>query len=285
MNMAWATTITPPRILLGVSVAAWVVLGFASPWKILAEDASTATSLALLMWGWSLWVFTVIELLVPSPMALSAVRCISPIAVVASFIAVSPLAVFASVVVLIIGFSPLFADVMVQGGAYGEEKRFSLRTPIPQMAPTVVAWGVLSFALIGGSLFITDKQYIAGVPLTILGIVLATRVPKMLHRHSRRWLVIVPAGIVVHDHLVLAETVMSPRSKIASLTVRNDVGESADFTGGVAGKRLAIQLREADKIVLSRITAKILGTTEALHVTTFSVAPRRIEAALTAIKL
>jgi hypothetical protein len=78
---------------------------------------------------------------------------------------------------------------------------------------------------------------------------------------------------------------MSPRSKIASLTVRNDVGESADFTGGVAGKRLAIQLREADKIVLSRITAKILGTTEALHVTTFSVAPRRIEAALTAIKL
>ena len=98
-------------------------------------------------------------------------------------------------------------------------------------------------------------------------------------------MVIVPAGIVIHDHLVLAETVMSPRSKIAALAVVSEAGESADFTGGVAGARIAVQLREADKIVLSRITAKILGTTEALHVTTFSVAPRRLQAALAAIKL
>jgi hypothetical protein len=271
--------------LLGISVAAWVMVGYASPWQVLADDSSTATSIALLAWGWALWVLTAIELLVPSPISLTTVRCVAPLAVIASFAAVSPLSIFASVVALIIVFSPLFADVMVQGGAYGEEKRFALRTPVPQMAPTVVAWAVLSFALIGGSLLVTQQQYITGVPLVIIGIVLATRVPKMLHRHARRWLVVVPAGIVIHDHLVLAETVMSPRSKIASLTVVADAGESADFTGGVAGSRLAVQLREADKIVLSRITAKILKTTEALHVTTFSVAPRRLAAALAAIKL
>lgn len=283
--MAVAPAITPTRVLLGISVATWVLVGFSAPWQTLADDASTATSIALLAWGWTLWVFTAIELLVPSPMSLTAVRCISPIAVIASFAAVSPLAIFASVVMLIIGYSSLFADVMVQGGAYGEEQRFALRTPVPQMAPTVVAWAIFSGALVGGSLLLTSQQYIIGAPLTILGIVLATRVPKMLHRHARRWLVIVPAGIVVHDHLVLAETVMSPRSKIASLTIVSEVGESADFTGGVAGKRLAVQLREADKIVLSRITAKILGTTEALHVTTYSVAPRRLQAALAQIKL
>jgi hypothetical protein len=283
--MAVAPAFTPSRILLGVSVAAWVVVGYASPWQVLADDSSTATSIALLAWGWTLWVLTAIELLVPSPISLTTVRCVAPLAVIASFVAVSPLSIFASVVALIIVFSPLFADVMVQGGAYGEEKRFALRTPVPQMAPTVLAWAVLSFALIGGSLLVTQQQYIAGVPLAIIGIVLATRVPKMLHRHARRWLVVVPAGIVIHDHLVLAETVMSPRSKIASLTVVAEAGESADFTGGVAGSRLAVQLREADKIVLSRITAKILKTTEALHVTTFSVAPRRLAAALAAIKL
>jgi len=283
--MAWAQKITPPRILLGITVAVWILLGLASPWQVLADDSSTALSIALLAWGWTLWVFTAIELLVPSPISLTAVRCVTPIAVIASFVAVSPVAIFASMVAMIIGFSPLFADVMVQGGAYGEEQRFALRTPVPQMLPTVIAWGLLTFFLVGGTLFVADEQYIVGVPLVIAGVVLATRVPKMLHRHSRRWLVIVPAGIVIHDHLVLAETVMSPRSKIAALAVVSEAGESADFTGGVAGARIAVQLREADKIVLSRITAKILGTTEALHVTTFSVAPRRLQAALAAIKL
>lgn len=283
--MAIAQRIAPSRVLLGIAVAAWVMVGLAAPWQVLGDGASTATSTALLVWGWTLWLVTAIGLLVPSPLSLTTIRCATPLVVLASLMSVSPLAVFASIVMLIIGFSPLFADVMVQGGAYGEEKRFALRTPVPQMLPTVIAWGVLSFSLIGGSLYITSTQYIIGVPLAAVGILLATRVPKMLHRHSRRWLVIVPAGIVVHDHLVLAETVMSPRSKIASLSVVAEAGETADFTGGVAGQRLAVQLREADKIVLSRITAKILGTTEALHVTTFSVAPRRLNAALAEIKL
>lgn len=283
--MAVAPRITPSRVLLGIAIAAWVLLGFSAPWQSLADDATTPTSVALLVWGWSLWLLTAIGLFVPSPISLTAIRCVTPIAVVASFAAVAPLAVFASVVMLVIGFSPIFVDVMVQGGAYGEEKRFALRTPVPQMLPTFIAWGVLCFSLIGGSLFITSEKYAVGIPLAIVGLVLSTRVPKLLHRHSRRWLVIVPAGIVIHDHLVLAETVMSPRSKIASLTIVPEAGESADFTGGVAGPRMAVQLREADKIVLSRITAKILGTTEALHVTTFSVAPRRLNAALTEIKL
>lgn len=277
--------VTPPRIMLAIALIAWIVVAVVSPWQLLADDASTSVSIALVAWGWSLWVITAIALLVPSPLSLTGMRCISPLAVIASLVAVAPLSIFASVVALIIGFSPLFADLMVQGGAYGEEQRFSLKTPVPQMAPTLIAWSVLSFSLIGGTLFIANKQFVVGIPLVVIGIVLATRVPKLLHRHARRWLVIVPAGIVVHDHLVLAETVMSPRSKIASLTVVPEAGESADFTGGVAGPRLAVQLREADKIVLSRITAKILKTTEALHVTTFSVSPRRLRAAVAAIKL
>ena len=283
--MARALKITPPRIMLGVAVLAWLVVAIAAPWQTLADDSPTATSIAYVSWGWALWLVTAVALLVPSPLSLTAMRCISPIAVIASFGAVSPPSIFASLVALIIGFSPLFADVMVQGGAYGEERRFALKTPVPQMLPTVIAWSILSFSLIGGTLLTTDEQLLVGIPLLVIGVIFATRVPKLLHRHSRRWLVIVPAGIVVHDHLVLAETVMSPRSKIASLTTVTEAGESADFTGGVAGQRLAVQLREADKIVLSRITAKILGTTEALHVTTFSVAPRRLQAARNAITL
>jgi len=186
---------------------------------------------------------------------------------------------------LIVGYSSLFADTMVQGGAYGEERRFSLRTPVPQMAPTVIAWGVLVGALLGGTLLTAAQQFFVGIPLVVVGAILASRVPRMLHRHARRWLVIVPAGIVIHDHLVLAETIMSPRSKISHITTVNEPGETADFTGGVAGQRLAVQLREADKVVLSKITARILGTTEALHVKAFSISPRRLNAARSAITL
>jgi len=88
---------------------------------------------------------------------------------------------------------------------------------------------------------------------------------------------------VVHDHLVLHETIMAHTEKILSATRASDVGEAADLTGGVIGDRLTIALTEADKVVLSAITAKTLGTTEALHVKMFCIAPRRLNAALSAI--
>jgi hypothetical protein len=95
--------------------------------------------------------------------------------------------------------------------------------------------------------------------------------------------VIVPAGIVVHDHMVLGETMMVLRKNIKTTSVITQAGETADFTGGVAGNRIAIEMLESDKVVLSEITAKTLGTTIALHVTGFSFAPRRLAAALAAI--
>jgi hypothetical protein len=88
---------------------------------------------------------------------------------------------------------------------------------------------------------------------------------------------------VVHDHLVLHETIMAHTEKILSVTRASEVGEAADLTGGVIGDRLTIALTEADKVVLSAITAKTLGTTEALHVKMFCIAPRRLAAALSAI--
>ena len=285
MEMALRTGLTASRAVVGITLAAWVLIAIDAPWTTLADDVSTPLAAAFIVWGWALWTLTSVALLVPSPLSLTTLRCIAPIAVVAGFAAVAPLALFGALVALIVGYSPLFADTMVQGGAYGEEQRFSLRTPVPQMAPTVIAWAVLVGCLLGGTLLAAAQQYVVGVPLAVVGAVLASRIPRMLHRHARRWLVIVPAGIVIHDHLVLAETIMSPRSKISHITTVDEPGETADFTGGVAGQRLAVQLREADKVVLSKITARILGTTEALHVKAFSISPRRLNAARSAITL
>ena len=273
----------PERILVAVVLLAWVLLALASPWQIIADDASRSVAWVVLSWGWFLWTVVGASLLVPSPVSLTIMRTVVPLSVVVSVVASQPLAVFCSVVALIVCASPIFVDVMVQGGAYGDETRFALRTPIPYVVPAVIAWMLYTTSLIGGSLFLAAQQYVVGAILVALGILLSRTIPKRLHRLARRWLVLVPVGIVVHDHLVLHETIMAPSGKIQSVTRTSDVGEAADLTGGVIGDRITIALTEADKVVLSAITAKALGTTEALHVKMFCIAPRRLNVALSAI--
>ena len=281
--MAQHPLLQPQRVLNSVAMAAWVALALSSPWQTIADDASRSVAWVVLTWGWFLWTGVGASLLVPSPISLTIMRTVVPLSVVVSVVASQPLAVFCSVVALIVCMSPVFVDAMVQGGAYGDETRFALRTPLPYVVPAVVAWLLYTAALIGGSLFLAARQYIFGAVLVAIGILLSRTIPRRLHRLARRWLVLVPVGIVVHDHLVLHETIMAHSGKILSVTRTSDVGEAADLTGGVVGDRITIALTEADKVVLSAITAKALGTTEALHVKMFCIAPRRLTAALSAI--
>jgi hypothetical protein len=274
----------PHLIVLAITVGSWLLLALDSPWHLLGEQRSFSVATVLAVWGWTLWVVVATALLVPSAISLTAVRIVIPVSVAASFMALSPISIFASLVMFVICASPLFADTMVQGGAYGDEIRFTLKTPVPYMAPASVAWLLLCGTLLPGTLFLAAEQWWVGGPLTLVGLVLARFVPLRLHRLARRWLVVVPAGIVVHDHLVLAETVMSTKNNIARIVETSVAGETADFTGGVLGRRIAVHLLNADKVVLSRITMKTLGTTEALHVKAFSIAPRRLHAAMSTIR-
>ena len=282
--MPFATKVHPKTIIVASTLAAWVVLGVAAPWQSLGDSHSNSVAIVLLVWGWTLFLAVAVAILVPSPISLTVTKCVTPLMALGAFIAASPAGIFGSLAALIITWSALFGDVMVQGSAYGEETRFALRTPVPYLAPSVVAWALLVGGLIGGTLLSAAQNYVIGAPVLLIGLLLTSTVPRRLHRLSRRWLVIVPAGIVVHDHLVLAETMMSMRSKILSITKVNESGEAVDFTGGIVGPRIAVQLKEADKVVLSKITAKTLGTLDALHVKAFSFAPRRLDVALAATK-
>ncbi len=73
-----------------------------------------------------------------------------------------------------------------------------------------------------------------------------------LRRHllSRRWLVFVPAGVVVHDPIAMAEPVLLQRHLLrrigpADATAAGpDGGGALDLTGGARG--LALELRTAE---------------------------------------
>lgn len=275
--------IRPEHVVTATALAAWALLGVASPWSAVADDAALSNTLTV--WGWVLWFTATIAVLVPSPISATATRIITPLAVVVAAAAASPVALFAAILAAIVVRSGVFVDHMVQGGAYGDETRFALRTPVPYLAPALIGWLILVGTLVGGTVLTAARQWAVGVPLTIVGVLAAPVLVRRLHRLSRRWLVLVPAGLVIHDHLALAETVMSPRSKIASMRVVDASTDAADLTGGALGARLAVELREADKVIVSSITARLLGSGEALHVRTYAIAPRRLGAVRQALNL
>ena len=273
---------------------AWLIVALCAPWWSLADGRSVAVSVVLQTWGWGVWLIVAASLLVPTPASLTAMRITIPI-IVAQSVAViwhgdptqnaflQACAVAGAVVTWRLSYHPVVVDEMVQGGAYGQEIRFALRTPWPHVLPAIVAWLLFVGSLTIGSLLLASQQWIAGVILVAIGVLLVRTVPRRIHRLARRWLVLVPAGIVVHDHMVLAETMMLRRHNITILNLVDGPGEEADLTGGVFGSRLVIGARNADKVILTPIAARLLKTGEALHVQSFAIAPRRREAAYSAM--
>lgn len=261
--------------------ALWATLAVVPPWTSFG-DRSGAVRAVIGGWGWGIWAVVAIALAVVSPWSLTLLRIGVPAMLALAAAATleagansgswTALAVVAAAWWLVLS-TDVCAD-MVQGSAYGDELRLPLRTPVPHLAPAIVVWALLVGTTAGASLLLASGRWIPGGMTAAIAIVLCLVVPRRLHRLARRWLVLVPAGVVVHDHLVLAESMMIRTSAISGRRMTSGPGDEADLTGGVLGRRWCLTLREPEKTVLAPITARILGTTEALHVTSFAVAPR-----------
>lgn len=266
-----------------IACAAWVGVGIVSPWTHVADGHSTAVRIVLGSIGWLFWLGTLLGLLVPSATSLTVVRTVAPVALVAAVVDGRPVSVAVTLAAFLLLFSTHTGDTLVQGSAYGAETRFLLRTPLPYLMPAVLVTAALDASVIAGPVLLAARNWALGIPVTVMAGVLVWRAPVRLHRLSRRWLVIVPAGFVVHDHMVLAETIMLRRDNIAMLAPRPSNEDAADLTGGVLGRRILVRLHVADKVAITPITMRLLGTGEALHVQSFTVSPRRTGAALDAL--
>lgn len=260
----------------------WAALAVAPPWTMF-EDRSGAVRAVLGGWGWGSWAIVAVAIAVVSPWSLTLARIGAPVMVVFAMAAVlerdaTGLVTWSAAVLSVVSWwlvcsTDVCAD-MVQGAAYGDELRLPLRTPVPHLAPAIVAWALLVGSAGCGSLLLASGRWVAGGVSTAVAAVLCLVVPRRLHRLARRWLVFVPAGIVVHDHLVLGESLMVRATTITERRQIPGPGDEADLTGGVFGRRFRLSVREPEKVVLAPITARILGTSEGLHVTSFAVAPR-----------
>ena len=199
---------------------------------------------------WALWTLGLVAALVRLPAALVALRvtapgplCVSAACALAGHSSVAAMTV--STLALLAPFAPGVADKWVQGGAYGHEKRFVLRAPGSLLlGPIQVAWVAIAASVSAGPLLLAARLWVAGATALVVGTgatVVALRSYWML---ADRWLVVVPAGIVLHDRFALAETVMCPHRSIGAIGAATIGTNAHDFTMGSMGLAIEITMRE-----------------------------------------
>ena len=267
----------------------WVALGVLG-WSAVADAVegrsgpvgAVATGLAI-----AIWAGGVIGLAIPAVTTLVVLRVVAPLVPVGLIIAwrygaepasVGPALPIALAVVALAANATL-GGVYVQASAYGHEQRFALQPPPAYLLAAILAWLLAAAGLFAGPLLLAAGVWAAGVPLTVLIGVGVFAWPRWL-RLAQRWLVVVPAGLVVHDPLVLAETLMLRRVDVARVRLAPADSEAADLTGPAAGHALEILTTGSVSAIYAATPDRPTGT--AIHLSALLVAPTRPGRALAA---
>ena len=240
--------------------AAWAVLPFtAGPALAAALDSRARPVQVAASTGlWGLWAVVLVATLVPHPVSLTALRLVAPavpVGVVGATVAGhgSPVAVASAVVVVALAFAPELGAWFVNGPAYPNERRFLLRVPAPLLVGMVpLAWIVGLGAPTAGVLLLATRRWVAGAVVLGLGAPLAAVFLRALHGLSRRWLVFVPAGVVLHDTLTLIDPVLFRRQVIEAFGPAPAGSTALDLTQGTPGLALELRLKEEVPLMLMR---------------------------------
>ena len=225
------------------------------------DDRSGAVQVVAEIMLWVTWFAGLVCLLAPSTVSLTLYRLIAPAPIVAVIaVAVTSdvstaqlvIAALAAGLSTAVAFLPLTGDVMVNGSAYGPERRLALRTPGPLLlGPILLAWLALAGTAVAGPLLMASGNWIAGLPLTLAAAGLGYAVGRSMHQLSRRWIVFTPAGLVIHDYFVLAESILLRRQDIAGLgPAPSEPRGTIDLSAGALGLALQIEAKEPLSIVV-----------------------------------
>jgi hypothetical protein len=171
-----------------------------------------------------------------------------------------------------------FGRQWVQASAYGDEERFPLRFPVGAGLAAIVAWALWAPAMIAGPLLLAARSWIAGAVLCVLAVGGVVFLGPRWHRLSMRWFVLVPAGVVVRDPVVLADTFPLRTAQIASIGLATADTEAADLTGPASGYAVEIATTESVTTVFAFTPSEPNG--RAIHLRSFLIAPSRPGSAL-----
>jgi len=271
------------RAVPWIARVAWILVAVVGGRAIEAavDGRSSPVRWTVAIGGWSLFAAVAVALLIPAVISLTVSRVGSPLALLAaagSALAGSPgldialLAIPAIVSVAAI-FTAEFGRWMVQASAYGDEDRLPLRCPVPVGAAAIVSWLLWAPSVLGGPLALAAGNLLVGIPVTVVAIATTVFVGPRWHQLSRRWLVLVPAGLVVHDPVVLADTLMVRTGQLLALGLARADTEAADLTGPASGYAVQVDTSETVSTVFAFTPREPNG--KAIHMTGFLISPSR----------
>jgi hypothetical protein len=235
-------------------------------WVLLPLSAGGALNDALAGWStaparvaavllWTAWTIGLVALLSPRPQGLTALRVLAPATVLVTIASVTStaagsavLAVSSGVVACVFVLSAPVAQAAGNAIAYGDEVRFPLRIPTSLLlGPVPLAVLLVGAGAAGGPLLIADGHIIVGVIVTPIGFAVSFALLRSLHALASRWLVLVPAGVVVVDPLTLTDPVLMRRELIAGLgrePIGGAAGDALDLRLGTRAGTIELALRE-----------------------------------------
>ena len=263
---AWLRSAWPVRV-------AWFLLPLlAGPGLASAlEDRSGSVRLVAQVGLWAGWVVALVATLVPTTVSLTALRILAPASVASVLLAAVAdgrlsgglvAAGAACLLAAVVAFLPTTGDLMINGSAYGPERRMALRIPAPlAIGPVQLVWLVVFAGAVTGPLLLATGHWAVGVPVSAVGAAAAGFGGRSLHRLSRRWVVFVPAGFVLHDHFTMAESLLMRRPDVAGLgPALRDLAGAVDLTAGAAGLALEVRLVEPARIGIRERSGDITDT-------------------------
>ena len=249
----------------------------------LLDNRSVAVQVTGTTLAWAVWGTVVIASSINHPITLTVLRIGTP--VVAGFMILDifnqgtssgqVIKVAVSVAILLLSFSAEIGSIYVQASAYGDEKRFALRPPVVLIAPILLSALVVDLSIISLPLLVAAKNWsIAAVSLAGLYVSTKYLLPR-IHLLSRRWLVFVPAGVVVHDEIVLSTNLMIRKQDLFQIQLARNNSAAADLSALTWGVPLELTLNKPLDISLTSIGAKHLNTISAIHAQSVLIATSR----------
>ena len=237
---------------------AWIALPFtAGP---LLSDALSSTDdpfrVTVTVALWAIWALTLAAALVERTVTLTIIRVAAPAAVAAVVWAIAAissvevwkaaLAFASTLLATAAALSPLTGDAFVNGSAYGPERRMALRPTVPALLLAPLAWAIGVVGLAAGPLLLAAGAPGPGVAALVVGGGLGVLALRALYGLSRRWIVFVPAGLVIHDPLTMSDAVLFPRRSIVRLGPAEPSDAASDrvldVTGGAPGLALHVEV-------------------------------------------
>lgn len=273
--------------------ACWLVLPFTAGDTI---DAALAGRAPLARWlvglgAWALWTLGAVVLALPRTTSLTVARFVMPAGLAATAAAAivaaasggetpaaaTAVGVAVAGVATVLTLSAPFADRAVNGSSYGAERRFALRPTAAMVTVAPLLWVIVAGAVATGPLLVAAGVVLPGVAAWVVGWMVAVVVVRRAHILARRWLVLVPAGVVVHDPLVLTDSLLVQRRTLAGLGPAPANTTARDLTGGAFGLALEIRVSEPTSFLTNAARREAGGSRTALgeQVNAVLVAPSR----------